>query len=153
MWYLYILEMLVQMSWSLQWWRSTRQSSDSIEKDTKSGRESGWSARFLSAAVSYRGQRSDRKSQKGKREWPACGLERFHIYTIMVCQWYAVASPQCQSYSYSSQLLASTRGHTAQRPETVWYGYKSFHHNRKTCNFQHTAAQSSWSAHFPPLTA
>lgn len=58
-WYLYILETLVQMSWSWRWWRSTRQSSDSIEKEMKSGRESGWSARFLRVAVSYRGQRSE----------------------------------------------------------------------------------------------
>lgn len=58
-WYLYILEMLVQMSWSWQWWCSTRQSSGSTEKEMKSGRESGWSARFLRVAVSYRGQRSE----------------------------------------------------------------------------------------------
>lgn len=63
--YLYILEMLVQMSGSLWWRRSTTKSSDSIEKETKSGRASGWSARFLKAAVSCRGQRSDR----GKYKW------------------------------------------------------------------------------------
>lgn len=60
-WYLYILEMLVQMSGSLWWWRSTRQSSGSIEKETKSGRESAWSARFLKVAVSYRGHRADKE--------------------------------------------------------------------------------------------
>ncbi len=65
-WYLYILEMLVQMSWSWLWCRSTTQSSDSIEKEMKSGRESGWSARFLRVAVSYRSQRSHREREKKK---------------------------------------------------------------------------------------
>lgn len=65
--YLHILEILVQMFWSWLWRRNTRQRSENMPKEMKAGRASGWSARFLRAAVSYVGSKVEMRGKRIKR--------------------------------------------------------------------------------------
>lgn len=125
--------MLVHMSWSLWWWRSTWQSSGSMEKETNSGRESGWSARFLRVAVSWRQKERERGQNVVKQRecvhidivpWVCVFRAVLHVSVVLLWLTNNVSHMLIKGLLYRTSYNRAT--------ETIQYGSKSLYHKRET---------------------